>query len=382
MWSVLFYAAGCIILYSYVGYPLLLAVLSVFKTGKKQTATHLPFVTVIIAAYNEEAVIADKIANTLAADYPSQQLQIIVAAQGSTDGTAAIAAGFSNVLVLKSPERKGKAVAVNEAVQQAIHPVIVVTDANTLLTPQTLQKLVLKLNDDATGAVAGEKKVVDANGTTVSGEGLYWRYESWLKQQETVFYTVVGAAGELFAFKKELFVPVPSHAVTDDFFLSLSINMQGKKVAYAPDAISTEAASLSLKDEWNRKLRIAAGGIQSLFLLKNALNPFRYPLLSFQFFSHRVLRWLFCGPAFILLLLANAMLVCTTQFVCYQFTLLLQLLFYVFALTGYLLSTQKKSFVLFTAPFYIVFMHAAMMAGFVRYFTTGQSVLWEKAERS
>ncbi len=381
MWSVLFYTAGCIILYSYVGYPLLLAVLSIFKGSKKQTTAQLPFITIIIAAYNEEAVIAGKIEKTLAADYPFERMQIIIAAQGSTDATAVIAAGFPDVLVLQSAERKGKAVAVNEAVEKAINPVIVITDANTLLTPHTLQKLVLKLNDAARGAVAGEKKVVDANGTTVSGEGLYWRYESWLKRQETIFYTVVGAAGELFAFKKELFVPVPAHAVTDDFFLSLSVNMQGKKVAYAADAISTEAASLSLKDEWNRKLRIAAGGIQSLFLVKKALNPFRYPLLSFQFFSHRVLRWLFCGPAFLVLLLANIMLVYTTAFVCYRIILLLQILFYVFALIGYVLSLQKKSFFLFTAPFYIVFMHAAMMAGFVRYFTTGQSVLWEKAQR-
>jgi cellulose synthase/poly-beta-1,6-N-acetylglucosamine synthase-like glycosyltransferase len=284
MWFVLFYTAGSIILYSYVGYPLLLAVISVFKSRSKQTATQLPLVTVIIAAYNEEAVIGKKIENTLAADYPLEKLQLIVAAQGSTDRTAAIAAAFPNVLVMQSAERKGKAVAVNEAVAQAIHPVVVLTDANTLLTPQTIQRLVLKLNDAATGAVAGEKKVVDANNATVSGEGLYWRYESWLKQQETVFYTVVGAAGELFAFKKELFVPIPAHAVTDDFFLSLSVNMQGKKVAYAADAISTEAASHSLKDEWNRKLRIAAGGIQSLLLVKKALNPFRYPVLSFRFF--------------------------------------------------------------------------------------------------
>jgi len=381
MWFDLFYTAGGIILYSYVGYPLLLAVLSVFKSRSKQTATQLPLVTVIIAAYNEEAVIGKKIENTLAADYPLEKLQLIVAAQGSTDRTAAIAAAFPNVLVMQSAERKGKAVAVNEAVAQAIHPVVVLTDANTLLTPQTIQRLVLKLNDAATGAVAGEKKVVDVNNATVSGEGLYWRYESWLKQQETVFYTVVGAAGELFAFKKELFVPIPEHAVTDDFFLSLSVNMQGKKVAYAADAISTEAASLSLKDEWNRKLRIAAGGIQSLFLVKEALNPFRYPVLSFQFFSHRVLRWLFCGPAFLVLLLANVMLANTTSFACYRVALLLQILFYVFALIGYFFSVQKKSFFLFTVPFYIVFMHAAMMAGIVRYFTKGQSVLWEKAQR-
>jgi len=381
MWSVLFYTAFFVLLYSYVGYPLLLGFLSMFQRSRKQTDNQLPFVTIIIAAYNEEAVIAKKIANTVASDYPPTQMQIIVAAQGSTDDTAAIAAGFSNVLVLHSVKRMGKAVALNEAVAQAKHPVIVVTDANTLLAPQTIQKLVTQLNQPATGAVAGVKKVIDENGVTISGEGFYWQYESWLKQRETDFYTVVGAAGELFAFKKEYFVPIPAHTITDDFFLSLSINMQAQKVAYAAEAVSTEAASRSLKDEWNRKLRIAAGGIQSLFLFKKALNPFRYPLLSFQFFSHRVLRWLFCGPALIVLLLANAMLVPTTTDSCFKSLLLLQLLFYLFAAIGSVLAVQKKSFVLFTVPFYFVFMHAAMMAGLFRYCTTGQSVLWEKAQR-
>ena len=381
MWSVLLYTAFCVLLYSYVGYPLLLGFLSVFQRSRKQTDNPLPFVTIIIAAYNEEAVIASKLENTLAADYPSSKLQILVAAQGSTDRTAAIAAGFSHVQVLQSPRRMGKAVALNEAVQQAKHPVIVITDANTLLTPQTLQQLVQQLNDPATGAAAGVKKVVDAAGTTISGEGLYWRYESWLKQQESNVYTVVGAAGELFAFKKECFVPIPPHTITDDFFLSLSVNLQGKKVAYAAEAVSTEAASRSLHDEWNRKLRIAAGGVQSLFLVKKALHPFRYPVLSFQFFSHRVLRWLFCGPALIVLLLANAMLVRTTADSCFGSLLLLQLLFYLFAAIGSVLAVQKKSFVLFTVPFYFVFMHAAMVAGLFRYCTTGQTVLWEKAQR-
>lgn len=382
MWAVLFNTAVGIIFYTYVGYPLLLSVLAVFKSSKKNKAVaELPFVTIIIAAYNEEAVIADKIKNIFAADYPTEKLQVIVAAQGSTDHTAAIASSYSGVSVLQSAERKGKSVAVNEAVEKAQHSIIVLTDANTLLAPQTLQKLVSHLNDPAIGAVAGEKKVVDANGAAVSGEGMYWRYESWLKQQETDFYTVVGAAGELFAFKKELFIPIPANTVTDDFFLSLSINMQGKKVAYAADAVSTEAASLFLADEWKRKIRIAAGGIQSLGLVQKALNPFRYPLLSFQFFSHRVLRWLLCGPALIVLLLANGILVFTTGGVFYSIFFLLQVLFYVFALVGYLLLKQKISFFLLTIPFYIVFMHAAMMTGLVRYFTTGQSVLWEKAQR-
>lgn len=343
MWAALFYTAVGVIFYTYVGYPLLLSVLAAFKSSKKNSAeAELPFVTIIIAAYNEEAVIADKIKNTLAADYPTEKLQVIVAAQGSTDDTAVIASSFPGVFVLQSAVRKGKSVAVNEAVEKAQHSIIVVTDANTLLAQHAIQQLVLKLNDDATGAVAGEKKVVDAGGVTVSGEGLYWRYESWLKQQETNFYTVVGAAGELFAFKKALYVPIPANAVTDDFFLSLSINMQGKKVAYAADAVSTEAASLSIADEWKRKTRIAAGGMQSLFLVKPALNPFRYPLLSFQFFSHRVLRWLFCGPALIIMFLANCILVFTTGGLFYNLFFSLQLLFYVFAAFGYVLTRQKN----------------------------------------
>ena len=149
----------------------------------------------------------------------------------------------------------------------------------------------------------------------------------------------------------------------------------------AADAISTEAASLSLKDEWNRKLRIAAGGIQSLFLVKQALNPFRYPLLSFQFFSHRVMRWIACAPAFVFLLLINMLLVNQQTSELYTWLLILQLLFYMLAFAGWVMVKQKRSFFLFNIPFYIVFMHAAMLAGMMRYASGKQSVLWEKAKR-
>ena len=369
-------------MYSYLGYPLLLYI---FSIGRKRKSAFSPgeelSVTIIIAAYNEEKVIAAKLNNTFALEYPVSKLQIIVAAQGSTDDTAVIASSFDNVLVLHEKERKGKAAAINDAIQHAVHSIIVLTDANTVLSAQTLKHLIAPFADEKTGAVAGEKKVISVDGAAVSGEGLYWKYESWLKQQETKFYTVVGAAGELFGLRKELFVPVPEQTITDDFFISININFQHKKVQYASNAVSTETASASLKDEWNRKVRIAAGGIQSLFLLGKALNPFRYPLLAFQFFSHRVLRWVFCAPAFIFLLISNGAILFQESTRLFTLLMLLQIAFYLCAIIGWQLAKNNRSFFLFNIPFYVVFMHAAMLAGIVRYANGQQSVLWEKAKR-
>ena len=382
MWSVLFYCCAGVIVYSYLGYPLLLYIFSIGRKRKAGfSAGEEPSVSVIVAAYNEETVIESKLKNTLTLDYPSSKLQIIVAAQGSTDATATIAASFNTIQVLHAKERKGKAAAINDAIQHAIHPIVVLTDANTVLSAETLKQLIAPFADDKTGAVAGEKKVISVDGTAVSGEGLYWKYESWLKQQETKFYTVVGAAGELFALRKELFVAIPEQTITDDFFISININFQHKKVQYASNAVSTETASASLKDEWNRKVRIAAGGIQSLFLLGKALNPFRYPLLAFQFFSHRVLRWVFCAPAFIFLLISNGAILFQESTSLFTLIMLLQIAFYLCAIIGWQLAKNNRSFFLFNIPFYIVFMHAAMLAGIVRYANGQQSVLWEKAKR-
>ncbi|QNA45292.1 glycosyltransferase family 2 protein [Lacibacter sediminis] len=382
MWAVLFYFCAGVILYSYLGYPVLLYIFSFNRKEKPGFSNgDEPAVSMIIAAYNEEKVIGLKVQNTLALDYPSSKLQIIVAAFGSTDATEAIAASFDRVLVLHEHQRKGKAAAINEAVKQAVHPIIVLTDANTVLSTQTLKQLIAPFADEQTGAVAGEKKVISADGAAVSGEGMYWQYESWLKKQETKFYTVVGAAGELFALRKELFVPVPEQTITDDFFISINVNFQYKKVQYAANAVSTETASPSLTDEWKRKVRIAAGGIQSLSLLGKALNPLLYPLLAFQFFSHRVLRWMFCAPALLFLFLSNLLLVLTNAGEVFLWLMILQILFYIFALIGWQLARNNRSFFLFNIPFYIVFMHAAMLAGIVRYANGQQSVLWEKADR-
>ncbi|HMP86496.1 MAG TPA: glycosyltransferase family 2 protein, partial [Lacibacter sp.] len=196
-------------------------------------------------------------------------------------------------------------------------------------------------------------------------------------------YSTFGAAGELFAFRGACFREIPATAITDDFFLSLSINLQGYTIAYAPEAVATEAASLSLRDEWNRKVRIAAGGFQSLAWFRSALHPFRHPRLALQFFSHRVLRWVACAPALVLLFTSNLVLFLYTDSWFYSWAFGAQSVFYGAALAGFLLArTSRPVPFFFQLPFYFVLMHAALPVGWWRFVRGKQSAIWQKAQRS
>jgi cellulose synthase/poly-beta-1,6-N-acetylglucosamine synthase-like glycosyltransferase len=383
MWiSFLFWISLGVIFFTYVGYPFLLFLFSLFeiKKGYQTLQQKIP-VSVIIAAYNEEKLIQEKIKNTLEQNYPAELLQIIVVADGSTDLTVTKASEYKEVLVLFDEKRKGKAAALNRAIDYAVNDVIILTDANSFLQPGALFELVKPFAYSEVGAVAGEKKVINEQHHEHSSEGLYWQYESWIKQQETKFFSVIGAAGELFAIRKNLYSYIPEQIITDDFFLSVSVNLQHKKVAYAKKAVSVEFESVTIRDEWRRKVRIAAGGIQSLFYISEALNFFRHPKLAFQFFCHRVSRWLFCSPAIIVLFFENLYLTDASDFLFYKLFFWMQVMFYVFASAGWLLALQKKYVKLVGIPFYIVFMHAAMLTGMIRFLARKQSVLWEKAQR-
>lgn len=379
-----FWLMAGIVLYTYLGYPVVLWLLSFFTKKKIKDTSLYPTVTLLVAAYNEQEVIERKLTNSLMIDYPKDQLQVMIVADGSDDATAELVESFPDVVLLFEPQRKGKAAAINRAVPFINSEIIILTDANCFLEPGAVKEMIQWFKDESVGGVAGVKKVIetqteDATGT---GEGLYWKYESFLKKMESDFYTVVGAAGELFAIRRSLFVPISEAAITDDFYLSLCINLQQKVIAYAPKAVGAEKASPTYKDEWKRKVRISAGGFQSLFLLPQALNFFKHPRLAFQFFSHRVLRWVACPPALILIFLLNAWMVYSGTSVFYEYTFRIQLIIYSCAALGALLPAQLQSFSFFNIPYYFVFMHAAMLAGCYRYFKGSQTVLWEKAKRS
>lgn len=368
--------------YTYLGYA---AILWFFRKPVKPLLqpVEFPHLTHIIAAYNEEQEIKAKVRNTLAIRYPADRIRHIVITDGSTDGTAATAAETAGIIHLHQAKREGKVAALNRAVAAAgATDVLVFSDANAMLNPDALMHMVTHLQDPAVGGVAGEKRVMAQGLVPGKAEGIYWTYESWLKQLDAGFHTVVGAAGELFAIRRKFYEPVPEEVLLDDLFISLQVCRKGYVVAYEPRALAIEAPSLSIADEKMRRVRIGAGAFQSFQYFKDLLNPFRYGKLSFQFFSHRVMRWLVCPFALPLIFLVNLVLVCIGDNSLYLILFIAQVLFYLLSWIGAGVARRQKGSGLFLLPFYFVFMNANLVAGLFRYLSGNQTVRWEKSKRA
>ena len=383
----IFWISLGILSYCYIGYGLILFLFNnikvLFVPDRKSRSANLPAVTLIISVYNEEAILEQKIINTLAIDYPAGLLEILFVTDGSDDSSVDIIKKYPQTTLLHQAERKGKYAAIKRAMRQVKTPVVVFSDANTMLNPECLKKMVVHYADEKVGGVAGEKKILRNNYESAVGEaeGLYWQYESFLKRTDAEFYTIVGAAGELFSIRTRLFKELSDEIILDDFVISMQVCLQGYKIKYEPDAFATESPSASLQEEEKRKTRISAGAYQSVGYLKGALNFFRHPLLSFQYVSRRLLRWIFCPFALISLLLANIIIVSQQFDNVYNSLLLAQIFFYVFALGGWLFVRAGKRAGLFTIPFYFVFMNYCLMKGFARFVMKKQPVLWEKSLR-
>jgi len=384
----LFWVSLFIIFYTYLGYAILLFVLvKIVRLFRSKNHPLLldewPTVTLIVAAYNEAYCIEEKIINTMALKYPKNKLTIIFVTDGSTDETPAIVAKYSSIQLLHQQDRNGKIVAVHRAMQTVCSEITVFTDANTLLNESALEKICQHYQDPTVGAVAGEKRVeIDNSGDATAVEGFYWKYESKLKAWDSELNTVVGAAGELFSIKTDLYVPVSSDTILDDFMISMLIVKNGYRIIYEPDAFALESASANTKEELKRKIRIAAGGIQSFLRLTSLLNPFKYPVLSFQYLSHRILRWTMAPVLMVLVFVLNWLFILNEHLSgIFILLLLAQNLFYALALLGWILQSKSIKLKLFFIPYYFCMMNYAILAGIHRYFFSSQSVLWEKAKR-
>ncbi len=338
-----------------------------------------PEVAVVIAAYNEAEVLSDKIKNTLGLSYPNDKLKIHVVTDGSSDASVELAAVHRQIQHYHQPKRQGKLAAIQRIMPMIDSPIIVFTDANCMLNASAIRYLVQHYQDAMVGAVAGEKKIMASDSKAGAGEGLYWRYESWLKKIDSDLYSTVGAAGELFSFRRELFEQVPADTIIEDFVLSMRIAMRGYKVKYEPDASALETASASMTDEWKRKVRICAGGFQALKYLPGIWNPFRFGWLSILFLSHRFLRWAVVPFILPILLLVTALLAPSSNF--YSAMLVIELITITIGITGLLWRSESYLSKLISIPGYILMMNAAAYAGILRYLKGSQSVVWEKAKR-
>jgi cellulose synthase/poly-beta-1,6-N-acetylglucosamine synthase-like glycosyltransferase len=288
--AAIFWGSVVFIAYVYAGYPLALALLAkLLRNPLLPKTSALPSVTLLIAANNEAATIAQKLENALDLDFPSSHLQILVSDDGSVDATAGIVNQFSQrgVELVSHPQRSGKTSAINRAMAAATGQIVVISDANNSYAPDALRQLVAPFADPRVGAVAGAKIIIKGESALGNAEGRYWHYEDFIKRRETEISSCIGATGEILAFRRERFEPFPAHILHDDLYLALKTLKQGCRVIYAPQAQSFERISANPVDEITRRRRLIVGRLQ---IMTAGLMPWRHPVLVWQITSHKFMR--------------------------------------------------------------------------------------------
>lgn len=387
-----FWICFLLVFYTYLGYGMLLWLLVQLKRIVRGRAERplllpgdeqLPEITFMVCAYNEQDVVDMKMRNIQELDYPKEKLHVMWVTDGSTDETNDRLGRFPGVEVVFSAARKGKTAALNHGLSVVKSEITVMTDANTLVNKGALKEIVRLMQDPKVGCVAGEKRVMARNNAqgAAEGEGLYWKYESTLKRWDYELYSAMGAAGELNAIRTSLYEPMAETALLDDFVISMCIVDKGYKIAYTSDAYAMEYGSADLHEESKRKRRIAAGGLQSCWWLRKMMNPFRKPVVAFQFVSHRVLRWSITPFALMVLIPINVALVMLKAGNIYTIAWIAQILFYLAAFAGWWLDKRGMKNKLLYVAYYFLFMNLNVFLGIPYLISHRGGGTWEKAKR-
>lgn len=389
MAEVLFWCAALLLVHTYFFYPLILLAMD----GAEQALAHLrgrkalgrrddtsaerPSVSLVVAAYNEASCIAQKLENSLALAYPADRFEVLIGSDGSTDGTDDLVRACADKRVrLSSAPRAGKTTVLNRCIPVARGDIVVLSDANTMIEPDAVEKLVRHFDDPEVGAVCGKLRLYNPTKQDYE-ESAYWSYESLIKLYEGKRGAVMGANGGLYAIRRTLFTQLPPSTIVDDFVIPLRILDQGYRVVYEAEAVAHEETTEDYDREFGRRARIAAGNFQSLGLVPGLLSPtagFR----AFAFWSHKLLRW--TAPALMgLALLANLFLL-GSRF--YQATLAAQALFYALAYLGKA-GVLKRGALKRAASvaYYFVTMNLAIVVGFWRFLRNSQRAAWERTAR-
>ncbi|MEK6758809.1 MAG: glycosyltransferase family 2 protein [Deltaproteobacteria bacterium] len=359
--------------YTYIGYPLVLKVMAALFARGVRKGSGEPGVSFIIAGYNEEAVVAAKLENTLGLEYPSDRLQVIFASDGSTDSTVRIARRFEGkgVVVLHNEGRRGKVSALNDAVCAAKGEILVFSDCRQRFDPLAVRALVENFNDPAVGAVSGEL-FIGTNGDGRAPTASYWDYEKSVRKSEAAFGSVMGVTGAIWAIRRSIFEPYPQATILDDLYQPMRAVLKGYRVVFESGARAFDVASKKTKDEIRRKVRTIAGNWQVFFSMKGLFDPWQNRAI-FQFVSHKVLRLL---VPFFLLIAFTANIFALDQF-SYRILFYSQLLFYGVCLAS--VGAAKIGFRSGLISLFHVFtvLNYSAVAGFVNFITGRQGVIWK-----
>jgi len=378
MLELIFWLCAGVVVYVYVGYPLLLRLvhLLVGRTPVHEPTLEPPL-TLVISAFNEESSIREKLDNTLQLDYPAQRLQVLVVSDASDDRTDDIVREYAarGVTLLRMPERGGKTVGLNAALREANGEVVVFSDANAMYRRDALRRLSAPFADPAVGAVVGESTYHDSETASEASESLYWKYETAIKRLESETGSVVGGDGAIYAIRRSLYVPMRADALSD-FVNPLQIVKSGHRCLYEPAAQSVEKAAEGFDREFRRKVRIVNRAWRAMLSMPELLNPFRYGFFAVKLISHKLLRWL--APLFLLVLLVSS-LALAGRSPLYAWALVAQLAFYALALAGHVLRQRERMPRLLSVPYYFSMVNIASARGILEAFKGETYTTWTTA---
>ena len=363
-----------------------------FKPKHNNVQAFLHPVTLLIAAYNEEKIISEKLENALSIDYPRELFQILVAADGSTDRTPDIVRKYNSQSIELNyiPERSGKMAAINRAMNFARGEIVVFSDANNMYEKNTIRALIAPFSDPQVGATTGAKLIIEDGRDLSSAEGMYWKYEAFIKKSEAMLGSCVSSVGEILAIRKRLYISPSEKIINDDHYIVLDLIRRGFRVLFIPEARSFEYVSDTVKDEKERRSRMNAGLYQTISMSAKLL-PFNRPLELWEILSHKYLRAL-VPFAMVFALLSNMFLVLFQENnknhglwqlpSTFSATLLIiQILFYGMALLGNIVKLPTVMSKLFYLPTFLVNPNLASVKGLYIYLTNKQSHLWKRVDR-
>lgn len=363
----IFWLLFFLLFYTYLGYPIVSILIAALRKKEQfQPFDEFPSVTIVVAAHNEEDIIESKIENLLKLDYPQDKYTILVASDGSTDRTNELVESYKdkNVVLLNCMPRHGKTNAMNLAVHASTTEIIVFTDAEPLLDRSSLKRLIAPFAHPKTGMVCGNSLYGKGESFTGSEqEGVYWKFENWLKLTESrAYHLLVGGTGDLFAVRRELINDLPTF-LNHDFMTQLMVRSKNYWVLFEPTAFAFSQGSKQIKTEYKRKVRIVFQSAFSLLYRKNYLNPFRYPTMAYQLWTHKVLRWLSFLWFFPLLPLSIYLTVCSSFYAVASISLGL---FWLMALFGWLASYLQIQIGRLGLPYYFVMVTFAALHGVIK----------------
>lgn len=380
MFKILLWTSIFLIVYAYAGYPALIVFLSLFSRNKVQTSEIRPQVSFLIAAYNEEKDIEEKLKNCFELDYPQDKLEIVVASDGSTDATDKIVKQYENndagvrVILHRVEGRLGKTAAQNSAVKVCQGEIIIFSDAASMYDPAAVRALVRNYADPKVGAVSGMYNYIkDDKSSAGLATILFWQLENFIKSRQTKIKTITGCCGCIYSLRKELYTDLPPEIISD-LVEPLTIIKKGYRIVFEPDALALEETAGDTKDEFKMRIRVIVRGMNGMLFVKELFNPKKYPFVAFQLISHKLLRWMV--PVFAIVVFISNMILVNASFF-YALLFVCQIFFYVLALAGYYLERKRFHKILFYIPLYFCTVNLAALISIFRVMRKKNIVTWQ-----